>query len=106
MKLGMIIYSNDAETVWNAFRFGVFSLKEGDAVTVFLLAKGVECESLNAEPFNALEQARTFVDNGGEILACGTCLKIRQSAGSEICPFSSMEDLYNLVKTSDKIVSF
>jgi hypothetical protein len=28
MKLGIIIYSNDPETVWNAFRLGVFSLKE------------------------------------------------------------------------------
>ena len=46
MNLGMIIYSSDAETVWNAFRLGVFSLKEGDKVKAFLLAKGVECEKL------------------------------------------------------------
>jgi len=47
MKLGIVIYSNDPETVWNAFRLGVFSLKEKDTVKVFLLAKGVECESLD-----------------------------------------------------------
>lgn len=46
MKLGLVIYSTDAETVWNAFRLGVFSLKEGDEVKAFLLAKGVECEKL------------------------------------------------------------
>jgi len=46
MNLGIIIYSSDAETVWNAFRLGVFSLKEGDEVKVFLLAKGVGCEKL------------------------------------------------------------
>ena len=46
MKLGMIIYSRDAETVWDAFLLGVFSLKEGDKVKTFLLAKGVECEKL------------------------------------------------------------
>jgi len=28
MKLGIIIYSNEVETVWNAFRLGVFSLKK------------------------------------------------------------------------------
>jgi len=28
MKIGMVIYSNDAETVWNAFRFGNFALGE------------------------------------------------------------------------------
>ncbi|MDZ7626079.1 MAG: hypothetical protein U5J96_16725 [Ignavibacteriaceae bacterium] len=46
MNFGIIIYSSDAETVWNAFRLGVFSLKEGDKVKTFLLAKGVECERL------------------------------------------------------------
>ena len=54
MKLGIVIYSTDAETVWNAFRLGVFSLKEGDEVKVFLLAKGVECEKLVDDKFNVL----------------------------------------------------
>lgn len=105
MKLGIIIYSNDPETVWNAFRLGVFSLKEKDTVKIFLLAKGVECESLDTDKFKVSEQMQTFVDNDGEILACGTCLKIRNSQGSEICPLSSMNDLYQLIKESDKIIS-
>jgi uncharacterized protein involved in oxidation of intracellular sulfur len=45
MKIGIVIYSNDAETVWNAFRLGNFALKERDEVKVFLLAKGVEAEA-------------------------------------------------------------
>lgn len=28
MKIGMVIYSNDLETIWNAFRFGNFALLE------------------------------------------------------------------------------
>jgi len=72
MKLGIIIYSTDAETVWNAFRLGVFSLKEGDSVKTFLLAKGVECEKLVDNKFNVVEQMQQFVNEGGEILACGT----------------------------------
>lgn len=43
MKLGIVIYSDNAENVWNAFRLGVFALKQGDSVKTFLLAKGVEC---------------------------------------------------------------
>ena len=38
MKLGIIIYSADAETVWNAFRLGAFSLQQGDSAKTFLLA--------------------------------------------------------------------
>jgi len=106
VKLGIIIYSDNAEVVWNAFRLGVFSLKEGNLVKVFLLAKGVECESLNTEKFKVTEQMQSFVDNGGKILACGICLKIRNSEGSEMCPLSTMKDLHDIVKDSDKVVTF
>lgn len=105
MKLGFIIYSTDAETVWNAFRLGVFSLKQGDNVKAFLLAKGVECEKLVNDKFNVPEQMQLFVDEGGEILACGTCLKIRNSEGSDLCPISTMKDLYEMIRDSDKIIS-
>lgn len=105
MKLGIIIYSTDAETVWNSFRLGVFSLKEGNEVKAFLLAKGVECEKLSDSMFNVLEQMQLFVDNGGKILACGTCLKIRNSEGSELCPMSTMKDLYEMIRDSDKVIS-
>lgn len=54
MKLGIVIYSTDDETVWNAFRLGNFALKAGDQVKVFLLSKGVECESLSSEKFDVV----------------------------------------------------
>lgn len=106
MKLGLIIYSNDAETVWNAFRLGVFALQQGDTVKVFLLAKGVEAESLDTDKFKVTEQMQAFADKGGEVLACGTCLKIRQQGSSELCPLSTMQDLYELVRDCDKVLSF
>lgn len=106
MKLGIVIYSTDAETVWNAFRLGNFAVKEGDEVKAFLLASGVECQSLDTEKFNISEQMHCLVDNGGEILACGTCLKLRGQEGDELCPLSSMKDLYEMVKESDKVITF
>ena len=105
MKLGIVIYSNDSEAVWNAFRLGIFSLNQKDEVKVFLLANGVECESLDDDRFKISEQMQKFVDSGGEILACGTCLQIRNSNGSEMCPISTMKDLYKLIKNSDKVIS-
>lgn len=106
MKLGIVIYSTDSETVWNAFRFGCFARKQGDQVKVFLLAKGVDCEALNTEQFKVVEQMQTLVDQGGQILACGTCLKLRHSEGTERCPLSTMMELYEIVQESDKVVSF
>ncbi len=106
MKIGIVIYSNDPETVWNAFRFGNFSLNKGDEVKIFLLGKGVECESLDTEQFKVTEEMEKFVNNGGKIYACGTCLKIRNSEGSELCPLSTMQDLYDIVVDSDRVITF
>jgi len=106
MKLGIVLYSNDAEIVWNVFRFGNFALKEGDKVKIFLLAKGVECESLDTDKFQITEQIHSFVNNSGEIFACGSCLKIRKSGGSEVCPISTMKDMYEIVKECDKTITF
>ena len=106
MKLGIVIYSNDAETVWNALRLGTFSLKQKDAVKVFMLGKGVECESIDTEKFKVTEQIKLFIENGGNVLACGSCLEIRNSRGSEMCPISTMKDLYDMIKESDKVLTF
>lgn len=105
MKLGIVIYSDNAENVWNAFRLGVFSLSKGDTVSIFLLAKGVECETLDTDKFKVKEQMQKYVDAGGTIHACGSCLKIRNSEGTELCPLSTMQDLYDLISKSDKIIS-
>ena len=40
MKLGIVISQTDPETVWNAFRFGNFSLNKGHNVRTFLIGKG------------------------------------------------------------------
>jgi uncharacterized protein involved in oxidation of intracellular sulfur len=106
MKLGVVIHGNESETVWNAFRLGIFALEQGDAVRVFLLGKGVECEQLDTEQFKVTEQMENFVGKGGDILACGTCLKIRQQKGSDICPLSTMSDLYGVVCDSDRVLTF
>ncbi len=106
MKVGIVIYSNDSETVWNAFRFGTFALNQKDEVSVFLLGKGVEAESIDTDKFKVTEQMKAFVGGGGKIFACGSCLKIRHSNGSETCPLSTMKDLYTIIKDKDKILTF
>lgn len=106
MKLGIIIYSNDPETVWNAFRFGNFAIKSGDTVKIFLLAKGVECESLDTDKFRISGQIQTFTAGNGKIYACGTCLKLRNQQESEVCPLSTLEDMYEIVNGCDKVLTF
>lgn len=106
MQLGIVIYSNEVETVFNAFRVASYALDKGDQVQVFLLAKGVESEQLPTDEFDVLGMMQKFVDAGGEVLACGTCLKVRQTGASELCPMSTLEDLYQLMNKADKLLTF
>lgn len=106
MKIGVIISSNDAETCWNALRFANFSIGQKDEVKVFLTGKGVEYQSVSSDKFNTIEQAKKFLQSGGKILACGTCIKSREQEGTEMCPVSTMKDMYEIVKESDRVVTF
>ncbi len=106
MKIGIIIETKEYEKAWNAFRFAVTAKKSGHEVKVFLMGEAVECEGLTHEKYNVDEQLRNFANIGGEILACGTCLKSRQLQESEACPISTMNDCVNLVVWADKMVTF
>ena len=109
MKLGIIIYSDDAETVWNAFRFANFTLAMGDEVRVFLIGKGVECAwwgSLDTKDFNVTQQIESFLDASSQIFACGTCLQLHQLKAPQLFTEATLKDIYEIVKESDRLVTF
>ena len=106
MKIGVILNTNEAESVWNCFRFGNEAIKNSHSVKVFLLGKGVEIESVKDNRFPLLEGSiKKFIKNNGVLLACGTCLKMR---GKEIgmYPVSTMEEMLKIVEESDRVLTF
>ncbi len=105
MKLGMIITQTDPETVFNALRLALYSLQQGDEVRIFLSGKGVDIDKIEDPDFDVKDQARQVLEAGGEFEACGTCLKLRESEGSDICPLSTLKDHYEIVRDSDKLVT-
>ena len=105
MKLGMIITQTDPETVFNTLRLALFGLEQGDKVSIFLSGKGVEIDSIRDEKFDVKGQAQKVLTAGGQFFACGTCLNLRDSEGSEICPISTLKTHYEIVRDSDKIVT-
>ena len=105
MKLGLIISQAEPETVWNAYRLGTFALERGDSVKTFLLGKGVESE-VEHPKFNVPKQITKYIEAGGEIYACGSCMKSRQMDSRDTCPLSTMKDLYDIVNESDKVLTF
>jgi len=106
MKIGIILETKELEKAWNAFRFAVTAKKQGHEVKVFLMGEAVECEGLMHDKYNVDEQLKSFVNAGGEILSCGTCLKSRQLNSTEACPISTMVDCVNVVVWADKTVTF
>jgi uncharacterized protein involved in oxidation of intracellular sulfur len=105
MKLGIIISTSEPETVWNAYRLGIYALDKGDSVRTFLLGQGVESE-VEHPKFNVKEQVAKYLEKCGEIYACGTCMKSRNMDSTTSCPLSTMKDLYDLVNESDKVLTF
>jgi len=106
MKIGVIISSNDAETCWNALRYANYALGQKDEVKVFFMGKGVEYQKISTDKFNTIEQADKLLKSGGKVYACGTCIKSREQEGSEMCPISTLKDMYEIVKESDKVLAF
>ena len=103
--LGIVLETSDPERAWNAFRLGITAVEDGIDVSVFLLGEGVEAEEITDDQFDVRGRMEAFAEAGGELLACGTCLEIRNSDGSEVCPISTMSDLLEVVTTSDQVLT-
>ena len=106
MKFGIILETKEPEKAWNAFRFATTAKKTGHEVKVFLMGGAVESENLTHEKFDVAGQLKAFIEAGGSILACGTCLKSRQLSGTDACPLSTMVDCVEMVEWADKVITF
>ena len=105
MKLGIILNTNNPETAWNALRLGNEALSSGNEVSVFLLGSGVEIEIIKDNAFDVAQVLGRLVKNGGKLMACSTCLNVRQQEAG-VCPISTMAQLVEMISDSDKVVSF
>jgi sulfur relay (sulfurtransferase) complex TusBCD TusD component (DsrE family) len=106
LKIGVIIETNEPEKAWNGVRFANTALKQGHNVKIFLMSAGVEVESIVHEKYNAKKQIDEFIQNKGTVLACGTCIKLRNQKESDVCPISTMMDCLSMVEWADKVITF
>jgi uncharacterized protein involved in oxidation of intracellular sulfur len=106
MKLGIIIYSNDVETISNAFKLSLYALKEKDSVNIFMMGKAVECKLINTEKFKLKDQMNEFKKLNGELLWCTTCADIHGTPCVESPLLMTTMDLYKIIKENDKVLTF
>lgn len=105
MIFGIVLNTSDPETAWNALRLGNEALRKGHEVKVFLLGGGVEIENIRNGDFGVAKVLGEFTNSRGELLACGSCLKLRQQK-SAVCLISTMSQLVEMIANSDKLVTF
>ncbi len=107
MKLTVVLSTKHSETNWNALRLANLAVKKGDEVNLFLMGEGVEYDQTGSEKYNIKQQVDMFLQSDkAKIVACGTCMKLRNQKSTDCCPMGGLEDFYSLVATSDKILSF
>jgi predicted peroxiredoxin len=104
--LGIVIYSGDAETVWNALRLATISQSKGDTVVIFVLGKGIDVFMAENTTFDIKGLSDKFWRNGGQILTCATCAKLRGTEEVKSCTITSIVDLYEIIKKSKKTLTF
>ncbi len=104
--LGIVIYTDDAETVWNVLRLATYAQSQKDTVVIFLLGKGLDGFQSENEKFPLENLKDLFVGNGGQIIACGSCAKIRETEEISMCTISSLADFYQIIQQSKKVLFF
>lgn len=105
MHLGLIIETDDAEKVWNAYRLANRAVEKGDTAEVFLTGEGVKAPDLNGEGFDPEEEMREFLNKGGDIFACGTCLDLHNLEEDKLRPRSNLDRHLRVIEESDKVVT-
>jgi len=104
--LAIVIYSGDAETVWNALRLATYAQTKNDSVVIFVIGKGMDIYMHDTTQFNINELNNRFLSNGGDIYTCATCAKLRGTDEVKSCTITSVADLYMIIQRSKKLVTF
>ncbi|MFP4590924.1 MAG: DsrE family protein [Halobacteriales archaeon] len=105
MHLGLILETNDPERLWNGLRLGLTALAADHTVETFLLGDAVEAPDVQTDAYNPPGLLRKYRLEGGELLACGTCLDSRDLEADELRPRGAMADLLAIVERADRVVT-
>ena len=106
MKLGILVTTKNPEKVWNMFRLANLAVVERDDVKIFFMSDGVEYDTVSTEKYDILKLAKDYLNFGGKLFACTTCMERRKKQPNEYTPLGTLKDLYAMIKESDKLLSF
>ena len=106
--------SYGSERSYNALRHARQLLKSGsEEVKLFLMGDAVGCAKAGQKVpqgyYNIGDMLGMIVHHGGEVGVCGTCIKARRIANSELIdgePRSTMDHLAVWTQWADKVLAY
>lgn len=101
----MIVQTADAERVWNGLRLANTALEAGHSVDVFLLGNGVTAPDVSHEKINPRGILRKYLEEGGTLFACGSCLESRSIEPDEFRPRGTMKDCLRIIEHADEVLT-
>lgn len=105
MKVLMIICQDTPEVIWNAFRLGNMMLEGMEDVSIFFNGPSVKYEESDSKQFPLRELAKTFTLSEGRLFACGKLMDLH-GVKEGYHKKATQKTLYDLIKESDKILTF
>ncbi len=105
MKIALIICQDIPEVLWNSFRLANMMLEGMEDVSIFLNGPSVKYEELDSEKFPLKKLAKTFTLSEGQLFAWGKLIDLH-GVKEGYHKKGTQKDLYNLIKESDKIITF
>ncbi len=105
MKISLIICHDIPEVIWNAFRLANMMLEEMEDVTIFFNGPSVKYESMDSNQFPLVELAKIFTLSEGVLLAWGKLMDLH-GVKEGYHKKGTQKNLYDLIKESDKIITF
>lgn len=107
MKVAAIISTNETEKVWNALRLLNTFLGTGHEASIFLMNSGVEAEFIDHEVFEIKKNWQLFLERGGKLTSCGTCLQFRKLTEKvTISQIGNLMDCATIIENADKVLNF
>lgn len=101
----MIISQNTPEVVWNAFRLANMMLQGMEDVSIFFNGPSVKYEESDSKQFPLKELAKIFTLSEGSLFAWGKLMDLH-GVKEGYHKRSTQKVLYDLIKESDKTISF
>ncbi|SMP02855.1 uncharacterized protein involved in oxidation of intracellular sulfur [Desulfurobacterium pacificum] len=108
MKLAVVVGTNEVKRMRSALKFVNAAVTDSE-VKLFILGECFKDKILDVEELHLKEAIESFLERGGKIYTCGTCIVVKKfiKDGEEgVCPLSTMEDLYEIIKWADKVIYF